>query len=175
MTTGGPFAEIARALARARLPHALIGGHAVNAWAEPRFTADIDLTVVAQAEAIARFRVELEAIGYRVTGEVGRELPSGPDFVRFARAAEDPPLDVQVAKTRFQEEVVRRARVAGDGLCIATAEDLVVLKLIANRVKDQLDLHNLLALDALDWAYVDKWAVEWGVADRLERLRMASS
>ena len=33
-------------LAEAEVVYALIGGHAVNAWVEPRFTADIGLTIV---------------------------------------------------------------------------------------------------------------------------------
>jgi hypothetical protein len=32
---------IATAFDSARLPYALIGGHAVNVWLEPRFTADL--------------------------------------------------------------------------------------------------------------------------------------
>ena len=67
------------------LPYALIGGHAVNVWLEPRFTADVDVTVAADSAALARARAALEAAGYRVTAEQGADLPSGPDFVRFTQ------------------------------------------------------------------------------------------
>ncbi|HJW70905.1 MAG TPA: hypothetical protein VJ829_16250 [Candidatus Binatia bacterium] len=52
--------------------------------------------------------------------------------------------------------------------------DLIVLKLIANRPKDHVDLLGLVQLDALDWAYVEHWAAEWCVADRLRVLRADS-
>lgn len=41
------------------LAAALIGGQAVNAWAEPRFTADINVTIAADAAGIAAVRQAL--------------------------------------------------------------------------------------------------------------------
>ena len=44
MTTSGSNAleRFAHTLNGAGIDYAIIGGHAVNAWLEPRFTADID-------------------------------------------------------------------------------------------------------------------------------------
>lgn len=168
-----PFALLAGVFERAGLGHALIGGHAVNVWLEPRFTADIDVTVLADLEALARAERELAAVGYRPSTTHGADLPSGPDFVRFTRGADDPPIELQAAKTSLQRELIARARTAPGTLAVATPEDLIVLKLIAHRPKDLADLAGLLALPELDWAYVDERAREWDVMDRLERLRPA--
>lgn len=51
---------------------------------------------------------------------------------------------------------------------------MIVLKLIANRAKDQLDLLGLLELPDLDWAYVESWAQQWEVLEVLDRLRERS-
>lgn len=166
-----PLAFVARVVAEAGLECCLIGGHAVNVWVEPRFTADIDLTVLADPRGLERLQRLLVAAGYRVVREVGGELPSGPDFVRFARGPDDPPIDVQSAKTAYQVQVVSRARSVEGRVPVATPEDLVVLKLIAHRAKDLIDLHNLVALAGLDWGYVERWAHEWQVSDRLATLR----
>lgn len=51
-----PLGALAGILEEAGIEYALIGGHAVNAWVEPRFTADIDLTIeagVAQMRQLA--------------------------------------------------------------------------------------------------------------------------
>ena len=152
-----------------QLSGVLIGGHAVNVWAEPRFTADIDLTVRADADGIEAVRRALADHGYRVVRAVGAKLPSGPDFLRFARGIDDPPVDLQAAKTSFQEEVIRRARPGRPP--IATPEDLIVLKLIAHRLKDIVDLRNLIALPDLDWGYIEAWSEAWEVSDRLAALR----
>ena len=82
-------------------------------------------------------------------------------------------LEVQTAKTDLQREVIRRAVVAEDGVRIASVEDLIVLKLIANRPKDQADLLALVALPDVDWPYVERWADAWSVGDVLSRLRRA--
>lgn len=158
---------LARALVQAESSHALIGGHAVNAWLEPRFTADIDLVIAVDAAALGRLRQALAAEGFVVDVQYGAQEPSGPDFVRFVSADGLARVEIQVAKTPFQREVIQRARADEIGLCVATPEDLVVMKLIANRPKDQIDLIGLLGLAALDWAYIERWADAWGVMDVL--------
>jgi hypothetical protein len=53
----------------------------------------------------------------------------------------------------------------------ATPEDLVILKLIANRPKDQRDLFELGQLPDIDWSYVEKWAPIWDIEERLKSYR----
>lgn len=91
-------------LDRSGVTYVVIGGHAVNAWLEPRFTADIDVTLQADPDAMARLKEILAERGYRVTREHGADLPSGPDFVRFVSDRESVTLEVQTAKTEFQRE-----------------------------------------------------------------------
>lgn len=162
---------VARLLERAAIPYVVIGGHAVNIWLEPRFTADIDVTVQASPDDTERLKDILALEGYAVTREHGTELPSGPDFIRFRSRDGLVTLEVQAAKTEFQREAVRRALVVDSGLRVATAEDLIVFKLIANRPKDRDDLRGLVRLPDVDWPHVERWAAEWGVLDELHRLR----
>lgn len=165
------LALIARVFDESKLPYAIIGGHAVNAWLEPRFTADLDVTAAADPPALARARAGLEAAGYRVAFEHGAGLPSGPDFVRFARGLDDPPIEIQAAKTALQVELIARARRDCGGVAVATPEDLIILKLIAHRPKDLADLAGLVAIPELDWAHVEERAKDWDVLDALIRVR----
>ncbi len=164
------FVDIARHLSEAGVSYAVIGAHAVNVWLEPRFTADIDLTVHAGPEALQRIEDVLHRAGLTRTLAHGSELPSGPDFVRFASDDGNLVLELQAAKTDLQREVLRRA-VTADGVSVATPEDLIILKLIADRPKDRVDLLGLVALPELDWSYVEAWAAAWDIGDRLARLR----
>lgn len=166
-----PLAWLATVLGELRLPYAVIGAHAVNAWVEPRFTADIDVTIELTAETAGALARELERAGFSRARAHGDGAPSGPDFVRYVSTTASLTVEFQGAKTPFQREVVRRARTAADGARIATPEDLIVLKLIADRPKDQVDLLGLTALPGLDWSYVERWAREWEVEDRLRALR----
>jgi hypothetical protein len=169
----GLFLHLGSLLTRAQIPHALIGGHAVNAWVEPRYTADIDITIQTDAAAAnARLVSALGEGGFVRTLVHGEDLPSGPDFIRYKSQDGRVTLELQAAKTAFQRELIERARPLRSGLLrVATPEDLIVLKLIADRPKDQIDLLGLAALPDLDWAYVDRWAKVWGVHERATRLR----
>jgi len=140
----------------------------VNVFLEPRLTRDIDVTIVAGAEEVERLRTALAALGFESSLEVGDELPSGPDFVRFVK--DEVFIEMQAAKTALQREVVDRAT-SLSGIRVATPEDLIILKLISDRPKDQGDLQGLAQLPAIDWNYVEHWAREWDVTERLERLR----
>ena len=165
-----PLADLARILEAAQIEYALIGGHAVNAWIEPRFTADIDVTVEAGVEKVRRLSTVLAEAGYRIVAQHGDE-PSGPDFVRFRSNDEHVTFEFQAAKTELQRELIRRAQTRLRGLRVATAEDLILLKLIANRPKDRLDMIGLCRLPVVDWEYVERWAEEWELAELLERIR----
>ncbi len=167
--------SLSRLLEREAVEYTLIGDHAVNAWLEPRFTADVDFVVAAGSNEFERLQRILADEGFTVTREHGAEQPSGPDFVRFEPTSNPLVIVVQAAKTRFQGEVIRRAAIATTGFRIATVEDLIVMKLIADRPKDQVDLIGLAALSNIDWTYVETWAKEWEVSDRLQRVRDEAS
>jgi hypothetical protein len=166
-----PLPYLAGLLESLGTEYVVIGAHAVNCWLEPRLTGDIDVTIAADREQLEALRARLLGEGFRVAREYGAEAPSGPDFIRFVSADGEIVIEVQAAKTEFQREVVRRAVSTPEKLRVATVEDLIVLKLIADRAKDQADLEGLLGLGALDWTYVEKWATTWGVLDRLHRKR----
>jgi hypothetical protein len=161
--------DVARLLSTARVPYALIGGHAVNVLLEPRFTADIDVTVAADPAVLQRLHDVLLAAGFRLDREHGADAPSGPDFLRYVDDG-GTVLELQAAKTALQRSTIARAHEHA-GVRVATAEDLVVFKAIANRPKDQIDLLGLLSLPGLDDAYIDAQARDWGVEAVIARVR----
>lgn len=166
-----PLAWLAHLLDGLGLPYAVIGAHAVNSWLEPRFTADIDVTIELTAESSRDLTAAFAREGFAVARAHGERLPSGPDFVRFTSRDRLVTIEFQPAKTSLQAAIVRRARLDRDGVRIATPEDLIILKLIANRPKDQVDLLGLVRLPDLDWPYVDRAAREWELAPSLSELR----
>jgi hypothetical protein len=173
------IAEVASALGaifdRAGLRVALIGGHAVNFWQRPRYTDDFDFTVAANAEAVEAAVSRLMADGFEITRDQAPDAASGPDFVQLKNPITGDIVELQTAKTPYQELVIERAvkREPTQPLAVATPEDLIVLKLIAHRSVDQRDVIRLGSLPSLDWGYIAYWAEVWGVADRCEELRAA--
>jgi hypothetical protein len=160
---------------------ALIGGHAVNVWLEPRVTADIDLTVVATPAVVQQISDDLTRRGWSLQRQVGADQPSGPDFLRFEGAPDLPPIDLQISKMAFQHQLVGRAYAAmppadpTPAIAVATVEDLIVLKLIAYRTKDMADLLGLAQLEGVDWSHVESLCADWDLGDRLAWIRQQLS
>jgi hypothetical protein len=165
------LSEVAALLEQGGVSYAVIGGHAVNAWLEPRFTADIDITVAATPQDLQRLHAVFGNAGFDVEREYGAAQPSGPDFIRLVSADASIVVEFQVAKTALQRAVISRAKNTVSAVRVATPEDLLVLKLIANRSKDRVDLEGLVCLPDLDFAYVEERCREWDIADRLVELR----
>src|SRR5207245_6124472 len=91
--------------------YAIIGAVARNAWAPPRATTDLDLTVSARDGTLEAIEDALRAVGYRrVRQQQADPSEPLPDIVIFR--SEEPalrPVDLLVAKTAFEEEVLRPA------------------------------------------------------------------
>ncbi len=125
----------------------------------------------ASAVLITRFEEAVSALGYRYERRQDAGGASGPDFLRMI----DPDgaaFDLQTAKTDYQLLVLKRAVRSGpEGVLVATPEDLLIMKLIANRSKDRGDLLNLVERNGLDWKYIDQWAEIWDVTERLRAIR----
>ncbi len=151
----------------------LIGGQARNFWAEPRTTFDFDFTVTANATALESIQTLLLEQGYRVVRDQGARQSSGPDFLQLTNSSTGDSVDIQAAKTDFQVGIIARGvRLdPNQPVPVATVEDLLVLKLIANRRKDQGDLFELMVLPGLDWDYIHRWTAEHGTRALLNEIR----
>jgi hypothetical protein len=160
---------------------AVIGAVARNAWAPPRATTDIDVTVAGQESTLRAIGGLLTSLGYaRVREHKTDPADALPDILIF-RSRSDLPrqVDVLVAKTPFESEVLARAvpiEIGGAQLPVASPEDLIVYKLLADRPRDREDIRAVLRTQEragrrVDWDYVGRWAAFWQITDRLERLR----
>ena len=158
------FAALAQILARLDaqgVRAAVLGGLAVSAWTEPRFTRDVDVAVAVQTDADAEHIVRLLcAEGYRLLATV-EQTATG----RLATARLLPPgeseegiiVDLLFASSGIEPEIVDAASPidigAGAPVRVARVGHLVALKLLAHdpitRPQDGLDLRALKsALDS---------------------------
>lgn len=146
---------MANDLAELEVPFALVGGLAVSARTEPRFTRDADLAVAvaddAAAEALIR---DLHARGYHIEALVEQDavgrLATARLLADLGSAA--PIVDLLFASSGIEPEVVRAAEVVellpGLHLRLATTGHLIALKVLArddeSRPQDLGDLRALL-------------------------------
>ncbi len=145
-----------KALQALGVDHALVGGLAVSARAEPRFTRDVDLavSVVADPEAEALIH-QLGSRGYRILTVLEQEATGRLATVRFQppeSGEQEVILDLLFASSGIEPEIVETAtelevfpdlklRVAGVG-------ELLAVKVLARddkrRPQDLIDIRALL-------------------------------
>ena len=146
---------IASELDRLGRSWAVVGGLAVSARAEPRFTRDIDLALAvtddADAEALVR---ALVASGYRVLASLEQEAVGRLATVRLEAPGEGPAgvvVDLLFASSGVEPEAVRAADVLeilpGLPVKVARTGHLLALKVLSNnpeRPQDPIDIAALL-------------------------------
>lgn len=137
---------------------ALVGGLAVSARAEPRFTRDLDFAVAVEDDLEAeRIVYALQERGYRVRMILEQETTGRLATVRLVppRAEDDEALaDLLFASSGIEEEIVAQAEpmevLPGLSVRVATAGHLIAMKTLAHddvsRPKDAQDLLALFAV-----------------------------
>lgn len=161
-----------------KIRYALIGGIAVALLARERFTKDIDLTISInekQAKLLeAYFRNNKE---YKIQQLNFISSKKIPDFFRIFW--HQMPVDLLVSNTDFQKELVTRARnfdFENRKIKVATVEDMIILKLIADRPMDREDIKEMIKSNRkLDWKYIEKHAVDWEIIERVKIIKKISS
>ena len=166
-------------------PFCFIGGIAVQRWADPRATRDLDLSL------LCGFGNEEQALDGLLKVLTGR-IPDVRPFALLNRVVllktdTGVEVDVALAGLPFEEELQRRASPfefqPGVRLTTCSAEDLIVLKAFADRAKDWGDIESVcLRQTSLDWSYIEhqlrplveaKEAPE--ILDHLRRVRAESA
>lgn len=171
--------EVSAILERMELPYAVIGGLAVRAYGIPRPTFDVDFTTRLPREKLAEFYEYVEAVGHSVLASYrsgGVDQVAGMPLIKLRTYIEGQGVDVDLflAESEYQQELIlRRQQVeTPDGnLWLASAEDIVLLKLLAHRERDILDVLDVMfAYGQLDEAYLRKWADILKITSHLEEV-----
>jgi hypothetical protein len=149
------LASIAPALRKLDAKFALVGGLAVSARTEPRFTRDIDLAVAVPSDKEAEALVHgLRAHGYRPVAHLEQETTGRLATVRLqAAGATGTVIDLLFASSGIEPEIVAAAEpldvLPGVRLPVARLSHLLALKLLSredrSRPQDRADALTLLS------------------------------
>lgn len=148
----------------------IIGGIAVGFLGRPRLTEDVDAMFMLSTHDISRF---LEAAR---TENIQPRIPNAEEFARRNRvlllqhSPSETNVDISLGILPFEEEVVARSMVYSAGALsvrLPTPEDLIILKAVAHRPKDLLDIQTVIdSHPELDVARIERWVKSF--ADALE-------
>lgn len=161
---GRALATLAGALSDLRRPGALVGGLAVSALAEPRFTRDVDIAVAVATDTEAEELVyELLQRGFAPVATVEHETLSRLATVRLQCPGEPESGvvgDLLFASSGLESEIVAAATplevLPGVVVPVARKGHLLALKVLARSERRPQDLADIRALlkvaDATDLA-----------------------
>jgi hypothetical protein len=164
--------------------YAFIGGVAIGVWGVPRTTFDLDVAVSVSESDLSRVLTAMSVRGWVVDPifERGfRDRLAGMEKIQVQIPVQSTLLtaDIFLGTTVFLRSVIdRRIPIdLGHGpVNVCTPADLILLKLIAGRRKDQLDLENVLAVQGIpEREYLERWAAELDVRDRLDAILAGGS
>ena len=181
MAVADALAAIDRLLTPKGVRWAVLGAHAANLYRdELRATQDVDVLVSLSVARMKLLADDLEAEGWRL-----RHRTKDGWLIR-ARHPEFGDVDVMCVQEEYQQTALSRSvektvrgveGVQGKGAVrFLAVEDVIIHKLIANRLQDELDVVSILkGHPSLDAAYMERWLREWDIRERYDALRHRAS
>lgn len=159
MTLIAAAAEVLSALRQENVKGCIVGGLAVSARCDPRFTRDVDIAVVVTTDEHAEALMHtLVGHGLRILGLVEQEAVGRMAMARLS-TKDGLSVDLLIASSGIEAEVVASAEalevVRGVLLPVARTGHLIALKLLSvapGRETDAADLRSLAAI-----ATEDEW------------------
>ena len=170
---------VAERLQRADIAYMISGSIALNYYAQPRLTRDIDIVVALRREDAERvtnlfaedFYIDAEAV-YNAIAQLGMF-----NIIHYDHVLK---VDFIVRKeTPYrQEEFAWRIAIEIDGatLWLVTAEDLLLSKLVwAAESHSEMQLQDVRSLIRsvadFDWTYIERWADALTIGELLREVR----
>ena len=159
MTLISTASQVLSALRQENVKGCIVGGLAVSARCDPRFTRDVDIAVVVDTDEHAEALIHaLASHGLRMAGLVEQEAVGRLAMARLS-TQDGLSVDLLIASSGIETEVVMNAEilevVQGVLLPVARTGHLIALKLLSvapGRETDAGDLRNLAAV-----ATEDEW------------------
>lgn len=142
------LAALARVLEKLEAPWYLFGAQAALLYGAARLTADVDVTVQLGDRQTAELVRALEKAGFRLRVRDVGEFVARTRVLPIVHRRSAMPVDLVLAGQGLEERFFRRRRrrmIDGVRVPVASPEDMVVMKVLAGRGKDEDDAVAILA------------------------------
>jgi len=151
-------------LEKADVEYVILGGVAVSLYGEPRFTADIDVSIMLEKGDLDIFIQKAKQHGFRPAHKGIKQLAKKTGVIPmiYSKADIGARCDFIIAENIIEKIALKRGRIKKIGAIKArfvTPEDLIIHKLTALRPQDIGDISGILIhqRDKLDISYIKYW------------------
>ena len=143
----------------------IIGGIATGFLGKPRFTVDLDAIFLASIADIPKILVLAKKEGIETRAQDATEFAKRSRVLLLRHSDSGINIDISLGILPFEEEIVARSTLHNAGLLsvrLPTPEDLIILKAVAHRPKDLLDIREVAANNPnLDVSHMERWIKEF--------------
>ena len=146
----------------------IIGGIAVSLLTRPRTTQDIDVLSLLDESQWGEFLKNGRRFGFeaRIQEVIRFAQKNRVLLLRHIKSGVN--IDISFGLLPFEEESMRRKilhRIGSLNVPLPTPEDLIIMKMVAHRPQDMVDVKTILqAYPRLDQKRVKKWVKEFSIA-----------
>ncbi len=166
-----------------QVEYALVGGFAVRLYGLPRATYDVDFAISIGRDQLESFYTAADRDGFDIpefqrTGWM--DTVGKMSLVKLQCPFDGNLIDIDLflAESAFLQSLLKRRKsetAEGFTAWYATPEDIILLKLDANRSKDRGDIEDILLVQGeLDAAYMRTWARRMGTLELLNEVLQKS-
>ena len=153
--------DIIDVLRKKEICFAVIGGLAVSWRGEPRATGDVDIVVDIDVEQAVALKDELNQTPFCPLFPQVAEVIESSLILPLIHKDAKVTVDLSLGLSGFEKQLIARAtdiELEGHSVPVATAEDLILIKLCAGLQRDMDDMPRLVNLCGkdLDWEYLIK-------------------
>lgn len=156
-----PLIALQRLLDRFGEQGVIIGGIATGFLGKPRFTVDLDAMFLASTKDIPHILEIAKEEGIEPRTDRVMEFAKKSRVLLLRHSASGASIDISLGVLPFEEEVVARSKVYDVGMLsirLPTPEDLIVMKAIAHRPQDLIDIQTIIdAHSDLDIDRIKRW------------------
>jgi hypothetical protein len=152
------LADAAELLDRESIAYALVGGLAASIRGQPRATADVDMVIDADVARALKLSEALERTTFRPLFPQVSEVIERSLILPLRHRSTTVKVDLAIGLSGFEQQAIGRAErfdISGCAISLATAEDLIVMKVLAGRPQDEQDVRGIVVAQGnrLDWDY----------------------
>lgn len=169
-----PLAALQRLLSRFGDRGVIIGGIAVSLLGKPRLTADLDAMFLLSVDDIPHLITMAKSEG--IVPRIGavEEFAHKNRVVLLQHQESGTNIDISLGMLPFEEEIVERSILVQAGTLsvrLPTPEDLIILKAVANRPRDLLDIQTIIESHPdLDRRRIESWVRQFASALEMPEL-----
>jgi predicted nucleotidyltransferase len=157
--------QIALGLDERHVPYMIIGGQAVLIYGEPRLTRDIDVTLGVGPDRLVDLLAFAHSCSWRVLVENPEEFVRRTLVLPLEDSQSSIRIDLIFSFSPYERQALERVHKIGIGKAsvrFASAEDVIVHKIVAGRPRDIEDVRSILLKHSeIDRGYIRRWLAEF--------------